>query len=39
MSVYFIKDGKPALYLITRRRVSPCGIMIFDTEVFCGFIS
>ena len=30
--VYIIKGGKPPLYLITRQRVSTCGLMIYNTS-------
>ena len=29
-AVYIIKGGEPPLYLITRQRVSPCGLMIYN---------
>jgi len=30
--VYIIKGGKPPLYLITRQRASPCGLMIYNAS-------
>ena len=30
-AVHIIKGGKPPLYLITRQRVSACGLMIYKT--------
>jgi len=30
--VYIIKGGSPPLYLITRQRVSSCGLMIYNAS-------
>ena len=30
-AVHIIKGGSPPLYLITRQRAFPCGLMIYNT--------
>jgi hypothetical protein len=31
-AVHIIKGGLPPLYLITRQRASPCGLMIYNAS-------